>query len=608
MADPLLLLYRADWTQWSMSATVIRRRNRRLFARFTDRLAADMRRRSGGMLAFWGSALSASKPAGDQRAVDEWSQTTTRLLLAPGGRYRFEPDGSQSPVDRTSGDDDDEVRLIVSDGESCWLIWRAEADQSIADLAHPPFADIVRPTWLMHQLQLAATGTTEVEGRAALLVRGTPRPPSDRWALFTAMLDRVDIVIDTELGLVLRHESVFDGQPLSSLEVTDLVINPSAASDSGSFRPDDGIDVERNDIGPQESHRYWRGGDFEPDLQIDKSRMALNIARGAVYLAARQLARPEPAAGEPPQVAGQDADTDMPAAPPPAPGPAPVTPGSRTPVSDAVLHLITHTGMPPLTLTARVHHWFDPVLAMRSVPMLSAGANMHEMPVTSGFVGTDDDIFHRANSARTAMLTLVMPDRYRIDFEREDRPRHPLIMACDGESLRKVYYNRVVASPPLPLPTDFTRLVDPAWLLRDWPLSEAGEHTVNGRRAIRLIAERPPVRADRRSSWSDHAALIALAVDAELGVILQQVSYLDGKPVSRYELRDVQVREAIDVAEFGQGIAPDLPVIHTGGEPIGDLDLPPSARAVGQATTELVNGARSAFGWLASQARKGSGS
>jgi outer membrane lipoprotein-sorting protein len=604
MADPLLLLYRADWTKWSLSAKVVRRRNRHLSAQFSARLAAGMRRRSGGILSLMGSFLSASKEPGDARAPDEWALTTQRLLLAPGGMYRFEPDDGQPTTDRTSGEDD-EVRLIVSDGKSCWVIRNAEADKSVADLTHPPFADIVRPTWLASQLELAATGTTEVAGRAALLVRGTPRLPADRWALFTAQLDRVDIVIDAELGLVLRYESVFDGQPLSSLEVADLVINPSAAADPASFRPDDGIEVELNDIGPPESHFYWRGGDYEPDPKIDKRRMALNVARGAVYLAAKQLARPEPVLAEPPDAADEDAAAEMPATPPPSPGPAPATPGSRRPVSDAVLQLITHTGMAPLNLTAQVHHWLDGALARRSMPALAVG-NMHEVPGASGFVGAEDDsFFHLHDSHRTARLTLAMPDRYRIDFEREDRRRHPLTMACDGELLRKVYHNRVVASPPLPLPADFVRLVDPAWLLRNWPLSETGEQTLDGRRAIGLIAERPPVRADRRSSWSDHAAMIAIAIDADLGIVLQHVSYLDNKPVSRYELRDVRPRQATDIAEFGQGVAaPDLPVIHTDGEPIGDLDLPASARVVGQATTELVNGARSAVGWLASQARK----
>ncbi len=274
-----------------------------------------------------------------------------------------------------------------------------------------------------------------------------------------------------------------------------------------------------------------------------------------------------------------------------------------------MLSLITHSGLAPLTLTAQVHHWLDGALARRSVPALAVGGTMHDVPFASGFSGAEEDSYFRLrDSHRTAKLTLAMPDHYRIDFEREDRPGHPLTMACDGERLRKVYHNRVVVSPPLPLPTDFVRLVDPAWLLRNWPLSEAGEQIVDGRRAIQLIAERPRVRADRRSSWSDHAALIALAIDAELGIVLRQVSYFDNKPVSRYELRDVQPRAAIDIAEFGRGIAPDRPVIHTSGEPIGDLDLPPSARAVGQATTELANGARSAFGWLANQARKVSGS
>jgi outer membrane lipoprotein-sorting protein len=612
MADPVLLLYRADWTQWSLSVKVIRRRNWRLYAELTGRLAADMRRRSGGMINFMGSALSVSRQARDDGGSDGWAQTTERLLIAPGGRYRFAPEQSRRADDRVRGrvdddDDDDQVRLIVSDGEFCWVIWAADAERSVADLAHPPFSDIVRPTWLMHQLRLSATGTSEVAGRAALQVRGTPRLPADRWAWITAQLDRVDIVIDAELGLVLRYESVFDGQPLSCIEVADLVINPGAAADAASFRPDDAIEVELGNIGPAESHRYWRGGDFEPDPQIDKGRMALNLARGAVYLAARQLARPEPTPAEPSQAVHQDADAEMPATAPPAPGPAPATPGSRRPVSDGVLHLVTRTGMPPLTLTAQVHHWLDTGLAIRSVPVLGAG-NMHEVPGASGFLGWEDDaFFSRDGSHRTARLTVAEPDRYRIDFEREDRPRHPLTMACDGERLYKIYRNRVVDSPPLPLPADFVRIVDPAWLLSDWPLSEVGEQRVEGRRAIRLIAERPPMRADRRSRASEHNALIDLLIDAELGIALRQVSYLDGRPVSRYELRDVQSREAVDVAEFGAGIAPGLPVIQTNGEPIGDLDLPDSARAVGQVGAELFNGARSAFGWLAGQARKGSG-
>lgn len=595
MADPLLLLYRADWTQWSLSATVIRRHNRRLFAQLTGRVAADMRR-SGGMINVMGSFLSATKQAQEDRAADGQSQTTERLLLAPGGQYRFEPD------DGHPDEDEDEVRFIVSDGESCWVVRNDEADQSVADLAHPPFADIVRPTWLMSQLRLSTTATADVAGRSAIEVRGTPRLPADRWGLFPARLDRVDIVIDAELGLVLRYESVFDGQPLSSLEIADLVINPSAAADPARFRPDEGVEIEPDGVGPARSHRYWGGDDIEPDSSIDKRRMALNLARGAVYLAARQLAKTE-------QPDDPDADTEaeMPASAPPIPGPAPATPGSRRPVSDALLHLITHSGMAPLALTAQVHHWLDGALARRIVQRLSSG-DTHEEQGASGFLGTEEGgLFGLHDSHRTARLTLTMPDRYRIDFEREDRPRHPLTIACDGERLRKLYHNRVVESPPLPLPTDFVRLVDPAWLLRGWPLSEAGEQTVAGRRAIRLIADVPMKRAYRWSSSSDHAALMALAIDAELGIVLQQVSYLDNKPVNRYELRHLQPCEAIDVAEFGSGIAPDLPVIQTSGEPIGDLDLPPSARAVGQAGADLVSGTRSAFGWLANQAHKVSG-
>src|SRR4029077_20515744 len=99
-----------------------------------------------------------------------WAQTTERLLLAPVGRYRIEPGDGQPDPDRGQAEDDDddesdEVRLIVSDGASCWVIRGAQAEQSVADLAHPPFSDIARPTWLMGQLQLSTTGETEVAGR-----------------------------------------------------------------------------------------------------------------------------------------------------------------------------------------------------------------------------------------------------------------------------------------------------------------------------------------------------------------------------------------------------------------------------------------------------------
>jgi len=160
-----------------------------------------MRRRSGGMAAFMWSALSGRRQAD---AADEWSQTSERLLLAAGGRYRFEPNLGQSAAERGHGRNDeeaeDELRLIVSDGQSCWVIRGDEADQSVADPLRPPFSDIVRPTWLMQQLQLRTTGTTEMVGRTAVQVRGTPRLPADRWGLFTAQLDHVDIVIDAELG------------------------------------------------------------------------------------------------------------------------------------------------------------------------------------------------------------------------------------------------------------------------------------------------------------------------------------------------------------------------------------------------------------------------
>jgi hypothetical protein len=223
-----------------------------------------------------------------------------------------------------------------------------------------------------------------------------------------------------------------------------------------------------------------------------------------------------------------------------------------------------------------------------------------------GFFGGESLLSRLRAGHRTAVLRIAAPGRYRIDYQIDNRPRHPLSVACDAGRLRKAYHNRVVASPAQPMPAEFARLTDPAWLLNRWQLIAAGQATADGRRAYRVIATPSPARPRHPEPPGEPAppgARVDVLIDADLGIILRQVSYADDRPTVWFEIRNLTCHHDIDPADFIIK-APDLPVIESDGAPIHDLDLPAPVKAAGQAGADLLAGTRSALSWLSRQARK----
>jgi len=190
-----------------------------------------------------------------------------------------------------------------------------------------------------------------------------------------------------------------------------------------------------------------------------------------------------------------------------------------------------------------------------------------------------------------------MPGRYRIDYLVDDRSGQPRAIACDGERLRKLYHNRLVTAPPRLLAPAFARLIDPAWLLEHWQLSAAGEALAGGRRGFQVIAEPPAwVRRDAWTRRDDRSSCrVAVVIDAELGIVLRQVSYASDRPAVRFELRGVTAARPGDAADFGLAAPAGIPVIESGGGPLQELDLSAPVRA---ASTALLQGATAATSWL----------
>jgi len=122
--------------------------------------------------------------------------------------------------------------------------------------------DIVRPSWLLAGLTLRPQGTTTRDGRAVHQVRGLPRLPRGGRALRTAPCDYVDMLVDAELGLVLRLESVFGGRTRRVVELRDLTVDPPQADDPAAFRPPPGTDIDGE---------FGGGGPPDFGLEVDAS-------------------------------------------------------------------------------------------------------------------------------------------------------------------------------------------------------------------------------------------------------------------------------------------------------------------------------------------------
>ena len=224
MRDLVSLLYRADWTRLRLAAEVTASRD---FDLDRTRYGAD-----GSSPPPWLGA-----PGKPPRTGHEWEMATDQLgtrtdrstlLIEPGRRYR------EQGEDHLSGCDGDRSWSAVREGDG----WKVEAD----DGPEPPLPPMLRPSWLLAGFTLEPGEPVTTGGREALRVVATPRPGV--WPRASARprpLDRVEVVVDAGLGILLRHEEILDGKTLSVTELTGIRTDPSPADDE-QFLPPGGWD------------------------------------------------------------------------------------------------------------------------------------------------------------------------------------------------------------------------------------------------------------------------------------------------------------------------------------------------------------------------------
>lgn len=562
LPDLVALLYRADWTRLSLSATLTWSRDPAVDWQLTQRKLAEVRQVFGplprvGLLPDW-------QPDDANGGLQQGEQ---QVLLAPGGRYRIETD--------------DGHLVSVGDGAQSWPVEAAHGGRLPAVGPGGSFFGLVAPQWLLACYELTITGEQLAVGRPAIRVLATQRAvPQRRRGGEFHLLDRVEVLVDAEFGILLGSELTFEGRAWKTAGLRDLITDPAQAAEPGRFA----LPGPPPDAGDEPAAAARTG------LGWQVAGAAAGAAGSAMGFAIRHAPRRQavwPSDDEP----AMPRDAELSAA----------EWAFRQPPGDTLVKLLYGPVRPALGFTAELHQWVDGEVMLER-------ANTVRMTLPSpleGIFGPDalwEAVGERMGDYgghRVARLRVRAPDRYRVDYLSGDWDKRYTSIACDGEHTSKLFTDRVATGPATPPEPDLAALLDPAWLLSGWRLLSSSPVTVRGRAGFRLLAEVTGTGED--NTGNSFAAAEAIA-DAELGILLRQTAYVGEHPAVRTELRQLIVRDGDTAEDFRIEPTPRQRAVADSGGPLGDRNLPlvveTAGTAAGLAVAGAVAGAVALTGWL----------
>jgi hypothetical protein len=440
------------------------------------------------------------------------------LLVLPGKRYLLQEE------DYVTGCDGVRPWELFLDGGD-------DADDSVHWVSGPtpPLRSLLCPAWLLQDFQLEIRGPVTMCGRDALHLLAVPRDGirtiSEGFGVGPA-----EVVVDAELGILLRIAWMSDGAVGEVTELVSLEVSPIA--DPAQFVPPPGslIGESLGESLGAAGAGWW------------VAKTAAGLAAGGLGA----LIKYGPAGrGQAPESRADDPEAEM-----PRDDPAPELSGhgmpAGPPLTDDLLRLLYDSGTGEYAAT--LHQWYDLGAMLARVPSGARRAGFGGLGFLVETVSERASVSHLISAVRVGG-----PGRYQIDHNFVPR-RGPKTIACDGERRWQVYSDKVTVGPAARPPgdiADFAGLADPSWLLA-CRLSGGEQVLVGGRRAYRISV----ARGDSERTLAMMFPVAVAVVDAELGILLRLTSYLGGKPVRRCELRDITTK----VGDFRIDIPADLPV------------------------------------------------
>jgi hypothetical protein len=416
------------------------------------------------------------------------------VLVAPGRRYREQTRRG----------------LRGSDGDRAWTFSPQAADGSVpwADGPEPPLRALLCPSWLLRSSGVEVRGPLRACGREGLDVVVTARESArDVTGAARSRIGKTEAIVDAELGILLRVSRTDGRRAPEVTELVSLEVNP--AIDAARFAPPPG-----SLIGPSVREP---GGAADPFFQAWQAATGLAAGGLGAWMRYSPFGRGRETAA--------DAEPAMPRDDP-APEMSPDGRLSGPAVGDEVLHLLHRSGLGAFAAT--LHQWLDLGAVLAQAPGTVRRTGWGGLGLLFGAPGEPTPAPHLVS-----FLRVGGPGRYQID--RAWRPvRAPRTIASDGWSRWQVYPGKVVVGRAQPLPSDLADLVDASWLL-ECRLSDGTLVMAGDRPAYRVNV----ARGDAPWSFSLMFSPAVAVVDAELGILLSLTSYLGGKPVRRYELRDI---------------------------------------------------------------------
>jgi hypothetical protein len=174
---------------------------------------------------------------GERAAEDGLCHRVARLAVQMPGHYR---------LDLKYRDWNKRYKSIASDGKYTTKLFDDRVSTGPVKHLDATFASMLDPSWLLNGWRLAVIGPASVAGRNGIRIRAVAARTA--WTGGDDLLSRADVVVDGELGVLLRKTTYVNDQPATHTELRDL--RPLGAETSFRITPLPGMRSVTESGGP----------------------------------------------------------------------------------------------------------------------------------------------------------------------------------------------------------------------------------------------------------------------------------------------------------------------------------------------------------------------